>query len=100
MKYGWPLAAWAVLMWTTPPVTAQVKDNSAAVSAELSTPNACKHKVAEFERAFGLIRQVQGNKAAAELKEKLLPAKVESEILFSQGYCGLARYIREKKLDR
>lgn len=100
MKYCCSLASQALLVLTTASVSAQVPNNSAAVAAELSTPNACKQKVAEFERAIGLIRQVQGNKAAAELKEKLLPAKIESELLFSQGYCGLARYIQEKKLDR
>lgn len=96
----WPLAAQALLILTATSVHAQVKGNSAAVPAELSAPNACKQKVAEFERAIGLIRQTQGNKAAAELKEKLMPAKVQNDILFKEGYCGLARYIREKRLDR
>ena len=40
------------------------------------------------------------NMAAAELKEKLLPAKLENEILFKDGYCGIAKYLKEKKLTR
>lgn len=60
--------------------------------------DACRTEVSKFEEAIGFVRRSQGNQAAAELKEKLLPAKVESDILFKDGYCGLARYIREKKL--
>lgn len=45
-------------------------------------------------------RQNQGAQAASELKEKLLPARMENDILFKDGYCGLARYIHGKKLNR
>jgi hypothetical protein len=58
----------------------------------------CRIEVAKFERAIGLIRQLQGVEAANKIKEKLLPAKLESEILFKDGYCGLAKHLREKKL--
>ena len=91
---------WVLLLLTAFSVQAWSRGNSAALTPELLTPDACKQEVSKFEQAIGLIRQVQGNKAAAELKEKLIPAKVESEILFKDGYCGLARYIREKKLNR
>ena len=60
----------------------------------------CRAEVSKFEQAIGYLLQVQGSQAAAELKEKLLPAKVENEILFKEGYCGLARYLREKKLNK
>ena len=63
-------------------------------------PNACKSEVAKFEETLGFIRQHQGNAAAAAMKEKLLPAKLEAELLATQGYCGLANYLREKKLNR
>ena len=94
------LAAQALLLLATASLPARAQDNSEAVSAERQTPDACKQEVAKFERAIGYIRQTQGNQAAAELKEKLLPAKVQNDILFKDGYCGLARYIREKKLNR
>jgi len=61
---------------------------------------ACRQSVARFERAIGLIRQTQGQQAAAELKEKLLPAQIERDLLMQEGYCGLARHLHEKKLDR
>jgi hypothetical protein len=60
----------------------------------------CRVEVSKFEQAIGFVRQNQGNQAAQDLKERLLPAKVENEILFKEGYCGLARYIKEKKLNR
>lgn len=60
----------------------------------------CRAEVSRFEQAIGFIRQNQGAQAASELKEKLLPARMENDILFKDGYCGLARYIREKKLNR
>ncbi len=60
----------------------------------------CRAEVSKFEQAIGFIRQNQGAQAAADIKEKLLPAKLENEILFKDGYCGLAAYIREKKLNR
>ena len=69
-------------------------DSTAAQRAQ----EACRSEVSKFEEAIGFIRRSQGNQAAADLKEKLLPAKLESEILFKEGYCGLARHIREKKL--
>lgn len=59
----------------------------------------CRAEVSRFEQVIGFIRQNQGAQAAAELKEKLLPAKLENDILFKDGYCGLARYIRDKKLN-
>ncbi len=74
----------------------------AAAGAATSAPSVdpCRATVLKFEQGLAIMRQTQGNKAGAELKEKLLPAKLESEILLKDGYCGLARYIQEKKLDR
>ncbi len=71
-----------------------------AAEADPPSPDACRATVLRFERALSAMRETQGNKAGQDLKEKLLPAKLESEILLKEGYCGLARYIQEKKLDR
>jgi hypothetical protein len=72
------------------------------VNADLSVSiqDPCRVDVAKFERAIGFIRQNQGSQAAADLKERLLPAKLENEILFKDGYCGLSKYLKDKKLDR
>ena len=66
----------------------------------LNAQDPCRAEVSKFEQAIGFVRQNQGNQAAQELKERLLPAKLENDLLFKEGYCGLAKYLREKKLNR
>jgi len=72
----------------------------AQAQTQTQPQDACRAEVSKFEQAIGFVRQNQGNQAAMELKERLLPAKLESEILFQEGYCGLAKYLRDKKLNR
>ena len=74
--------------------------NSKAMGPQLQTEDACRSEVSKFEQAIGLVRQTSGQQTAADLKERLLPAKMENEILFKDGYCGLARYLHDKKLNR
>ncbi|NPC54730.1 hypothetical protein [Caenimonas soli] len=81
-------------------LAAAVLSQAAAADLSLNAPDPCRAEVSKFEQAIGFVRQNQGSQAAQELKDKLLPAKLENEILFKEGYCGLARYIREKKLHR
>ncbi len=86
-------AVWSPLAWS--------QGNSAAMDApNFSVQDPCRSAVSKFEQAISFVRQSQGTKAAAELKEKLLPAKTENEILFKDGYCGIAKYLKEKKLNR
>lgn len=68
-------------------------------STESST-DPCRAEVLKFEQAMALIRQSQGTQAAAALKEKLLPAQLETDLLLREGYCGLAKHLRDKKLSR
>ena len=58
----------------------------------------CLKEVSRFEQTIALIRQTQGVEAAAHLKEMLLPAALEHQIIFDKGYCGLADYLREHRL--
>lgn len=58
----------------------------------------CQKELSKFEQTIALLRQVQGNKAAAEVRERLLPAKLENEILANQGTCGLTKHLRKKRL--
>ena len=80
------------------PCAALSQSTTADLSLNANDP--CKAEVSKFEQAIGFVRQNQGIQAARELKEKLLPAKLENELLFKEGYCGLARYLRDKKLNR
>lgn len=88
------LAAWATVL------PAHGQGNSAALGtpSTVTTRDPCRADVAEFERTIGLLRELQGKDAAAKLKEQLLPAKLEMEILMKDGYCGLSRYLRSKRL--
>ena len=78
----------------------QAQGNSAALLSNFQGNDPCRTNVSRFEQAIGFIRQSQVNQAAADLKEKLLPARLENAILYKDGYCGLAAYLHEKKLDR
>lgn len=81
--------------------TPKVQGGAADGTTEfLPQANPCKTEVAKFEETIGFIRQHQGTAAAAALKEQLLPAKTEAELLATQGYCGLAAYLRGHKLNR
>ena len=71
-------------------------DNSAQDVPVAANP--CRIEVAKFERAMGFVRQASGNEFAAKIKEALLPAKTEADILMREGYCGLAKYMRDNKL--
>jgi hypothetical protein len=89
------MLAVAVIIGVSPCVHAQAAANREPLGP---APDPCRAEISKFEQAIGFVRQHQGNEAAAQLKEKLLPAKVERDLLFSEGYCGLAKYLREKKL--
>lgn len=80
------------------PALAHSQGNSSSSGPSMQLQNPCLADVSKFEQAIGLVRQTSGNAAAAGLKEKLLPAKLENEILMRDGYCGLSRYLRGKHL--
>jgi hypothetical protein len=88
----------AFLVSLAEPALAQTATAPPPAATSIAAPDPCRLDVSRFEQVIGFLRQNQGNQAAAALKEKLLPAKLESEILFKDGYCGLAKYLREKKL--
>ena len=95
LRLGWTLLTLAALVPCT-----WSQGISETIPPELLRPDACRLEVAKFEQTIGFIRQTQGNKAAAELKEKLIPAQFATDLLLTEGYCGLARHIREKKLNK
>ena len=58
----------------------------------------CRDTVTKFEESMAFIRKSVGYEKAAEMKEALLPNKLESELFAKEGYCGVARHLRAKKL--
>ena len=89
-------AAFAALTLAGPTLAATTVNADLSVQAQ----DPCRAEVSKFEQAIAFLRQSQGTQTATELKEKLLPAKLEQELLFKEGYCGLAKYLRDKKLNR
>jgi hypothetical protein len=70
-----------------------------AQTANAETQEAqCRETVAKFEESMGFVRKSVGYEKAAEIKESLLPNKLESEIFAKEGYCGVAKYLKAKKL--
>lgn len=59
---------------------------------------ACRETVAKFEESMAFVRKSVGYEKAAEIKESLLPNKLESELFAKEGYCGVAKYLKAKKL--
>lgn len=87
------MLSWLLLMLAGATAQAQT-----TVDPSRQAQDPCRADVSRFEQTIGFIRQSQGTQAAADLKERLLPSKLENEILFKEGYCGLARYLKERKL--
>jgi hypothetical protein len=70
----------------------------AGVDPKVQADAACTKSLSKFDQTIALIHQTQGAKAAATLREKMLPAKLESDIRLKEGPCGLAKHMRQKKL--
>lgn len=78
-------------------IQANAQSHASALSASTVTV-ACQNDVSKFEQLVGVVRQSHGDKAANNLREKLLPSKEADEALSQSGQCGLARLLRAKKL--
>ncbi|MBC7918957.1 MAG: hypothetical protein H7Y28_14225 [Rhodoferax sp.] len=73
-------------------------ENHAPALSPTSATVACQNDVSNFEKVVGVVRHSHGDKAANDLREKLLPSKEADEALSQSGQCGLARLLRAKKL--
>ena len=73
-------------------------ENHAPALSATSVTVACQNDVSKFEQVVGVVRHTHGEKAANDLREKLLPSKEADEALSQSGQCGLARLLRAKKL--
>lgn len=76
---------------------AQITNGGITSKAQQQAP-ACQNDISKFEQTLMLVRQTSGEKAAGELKEKLLPATQQTEILAKEGICGLSKHLRDRKL--
>lgn len=81
-----------------PAMGARAQATSAEMAPKIQGDTTCTKDLSKFEQTLTLLRQTQGAKAAANIRERLLPAKVESDIVAKEGSCGLAKHLRKKKL--
>ena len=71
---------------------------TAAPAAPDAQEQQCRETVAKFEESMSFARKSLGYEKAAEIKESLLPNKLESELFANEGYCGVAKHLKAKKL--
>jgi hypothetical protein len=69
-----------------------------ATGGKTPTEAQCQRDLSKFEQAIAFARQAQGQEAAAKLRERLLPAQLENDLLAREGACGLAKHLRDKRL--
>lgn len=77
---------------------AQTPSTRSPLPVQAQAPATCLNDISKFEQSIAMVRQVSGERAAAELREKLLPSSQASEILSENGPCGLSRHLRTRKL--
>lgn len=81
-----------------PAMGAHAQAKAAEMAPKIQGDAPCAKELSKFEQTLTLLRQTQGAKAASDIRERLLPAKVENEIMATEGACGLAKHLRKKKL--
>lgn len=79
-------------------IGANAQGHRAELIPKTPAEEACLKSLSKFELSFSLVRQAQGGKAATDLRERLLPAKLENEIMLREGPCGVTKYLHKKKL--
>ena len=72
--------------------------NSAAMEAPVNVADPCKRDVLKYQGNIHLVRKSLGDKAAAELEARFMGRTEWDALLLKDGYCGLARKLREQKL--
>lgn len=70
----------------------------AQTAAQEAQEQQCRETVVKFEESMSFARKSLGYEKAAEIKESLLPNKLESELFAKEGYCGVAKHLKAKKL--
>ena len=91
------LAAGLVVGWGA---QVRAQGNSAALVPPLPVADACKRDVMKYQANIDLVRRSLGDKAADELEGRFMPRQQWDALLLTEGYCGIARRLREHRLTR
>ena len=79
---------------------AVAQGNSASMDAPALVVDICKRDVMKYQSNIELVRKSLGDKAAAELDAKFMDKAQWDATLLKDGYCGIARKLREQKLTK
>ena len=72
--------------------------NSNAMKSPALVQDPCKSDVLRYQADIDFVRKALGDKAAAEQEDKFMQKKQWNAVLLDEGYCGISRRLREKKL--
>jgi hypothetical protein len=77
---------------------AQSTSASAPVRGTVVDP--CKKDVLHFQEDLRTVRETLGEAAAKKVQEDFLPQVQWNALLLTEGYCGISKRLREKRLVR
>ena len=80
--------------------SAWAQGNSAAMQTPTLVADACKREVLRYQSNVDLVRKSLGERAAADLEGRFMTREQWDAVLLREGYCGLARRLRDGKLTR
>ena len=72
--------------------------NSAAMPSPVLPADACKRDVLKYQAQIAFVRKSLGDKEADALAARFMTQAEWDGLLLSEGYCGLARRLRARKL--
>jgi hypothetical protein len=81
-------------------ISAFAQGNSAAMPVPKLVVDPCKKDVARFQEDLRMLKASMGDEAAKAFQNQFLPKAEWDVILLNEGYCGLSKRLRDKKLVR
>ena len=79
---------------------ALAQGNSDALGSPVLVKDPCKRDVLQYQANIELVRKTLGDQNATELEAKFMSKSEWNALLLQDGYCGIAKRLREKKLTR
>ena len=93
---GWWWVVLSAGLWAAAGVCAQ--GNSAALPSPALAVDACKRDVLKYQAQIEFVRKSLGDKEADALAARFMTKAEWDALLLSEGYCGLAKRLRARKL--
>lgn len=79
---------------------AQAQGNSPALPTPKFVVDPCKKDVLKFQEDLRALKVAMGDKAALDFQNKFMSREAWDAVLLNEGYCGLSKRLRERKLVR